>query len=91
MAAAPVTVESLMEDVANALPNVSRQRGSSIREVCLTRYEDGSWSVLAGGHPAVHLGEWGGDFEGHGETAEAALAACLQDIKSAAGQGARDR
>jgi len=76
-----VSVESLMEDLANVLPVVSRkQGGSTIREVCLTRYEDGSWSVMAGGHAAVHLGEWGGDFEGHGATAEAALADCLKNI-----------
>jgi len=75
-----VSVESLMEDLANVLPVVSRRVGSTIREVCLTRYEDGSWSVMAGGHPAVHLGEWGGDFEGRGATAEAALADCLNNV-----------
>jgi len=70
-----------MEDLANVLPVVSRrQGGSTIREVCLTRYEDGSWTALAGGHSAVHIGEYGGEFEGHGETAEAALADCLKNV-----------
>jgi hypothetical protein len=76
-----VSVESLMEDLANVLPVVSRRKGgSTIREVCLTRYDDGSWSVMAGGHPAVHIGEWGGDFDGSGATAEAALADCLNNV-----------
>lgn len=50
-----------------------------IREVCLTLNSDGTWTVLAGGHPHVHIGEYGGDFDGSGATPEIALAACMHN------------
>lgn len=78
-----MTVENLMESIVAALPETSRGGSKTIREVCLLfSLYDGGWSTLAGGHPSVHIGEWGGDFQGEGETAEAALAACLEAVKT---------
>jgi hypothetical protein len=68
-------------DLAAALPELSRYGLPTIREACLTYREDGTWEVLAGGHSHVSLGEWGGDYQGHGSTAEEALAACLKAIE----------
>lgn len=78
-------IEELMQDIATALPGKSRQDRATVREVCLTFDQDsGAWRVIAGGHPSVHIGEWGGDFEGEGETAETALKACMDNIQRAA-------
>lgn len=71
-----------LQRLQSALPEKSRMGRKTIREVCLTLNEDGTWRVLAGGHPSVHIGEWGGDFDGDGQSAEDAIAACLKDIKS---------
>ena len=75
-----MTVESLMESITTALPETSRSGRKTIREVCLT-YDQEEWHAIGGGHPSVHIGEWGGDYEGDGTTAEAALMACLNSIK----------
>lgn len=75
-------IESLMEIIASALSETSRRGGKTVREVCLT-YDQKDWIAIAGGHPAVHIGEWGGDYEGEGETAEAALMALLNNVKTA--------
>lgn len=72
-----MSIESLMVELAHALPERS-SRGQTLRQVCLTLYEDGSWCALAGGHAAVHIGEWGGDFSADGATAEEAIRACIQ-------------
>lgn len=72
--------EELMT-LAAALPDKPGKR--AVREVCLTLCEDGTWGVMAGGHPAVHIGEWGGDFQGDGATPEEAIAACLASINAA--------
>jgi hypothetical protein len=79
----PVSIEAMMENIVSALPEMSRTRHATVREVCLT-YDQERWYAIAGGHPAVHIGEWGGDFEADGETAEEALAALLKSIKSGA-------
>jgi hypothetical protein len=75
-----MSVESLMGSIVSALPDTSRSGHKTIREVCLS-FDQDRWYALAGGHPAVHIGEWGGDFEGEGETAEIALTACLESIR----------
>ncbi len=75
-------IEKLMEELAAALPDIAPDGlDYTIRDVALHRDHDGSWFAMAGGHPAVDLGEWCGDFYAHGETADAALAACLENIK----------
>jgi hypothetical protein len=74
-------LDRLMEDIASALPESASHGRQTVREVCLTYYGDGRWTAIAGGHPSVHIGEWGGDFEGSGDTAEDALVACLKNIK----------
>jgi hypothetical protein len=78
-----MSIQHLMEDIIAALPVESKWlRCKTIREVCLT-YSNEEWSVMAGGHPAVNLGEWNGDFQGEGETAEEALINCLHRIRNA--------
>ncbi|TFW56249.1 hypothetical protein CT676_35925 [Bradyrhizobium sp. MOS001] len=77
-----MSIDRLMEAIATALPETTRRGRRTVREVCLT-YDQESWRAIAGGHPAVHIGEWGGDFKGEGETAEAALTALMNGIKSA--------
>ena len=74
-------IEALMITIAETLPHNSKCGRPTIREISLTLDQRGKWEVMAGGHPAVHIGEWGGDFSGCGETAEAALASCLKAIK----------
>ena len=71
-----------MQEIARSLPENSRHGRKTIREVCITLDDDtGIWRVLAGGHNAVHIGEWGGDFEGEGQTPEEAFTACLKCIQ----------
>lgn len=77
-----MSIEQRLQDLLSALPENSRLGRKTVREVCLTLDDDGSWRVLAGGHSAVHIGEWGGDFSGDGSSAEDAIANCLADIKS---------
>lgn len=77
-----MSIEQRLQDILSALPEKCRMGRKTIREVCLTLDGSGSWSVLAGGHPSVHIGEWGGDFQGDGHSAEDAIANCLKDIKS---------
>ncbi len=77
-----MSVERLLQELLWALPEQSRLGRKTVREVCLTVDDGGNWKVLAGGHPSVHIGEWGGDFEGDGRTAEAAIDSCMKDIKS---------
>lgn len=77
-----MSIEQGLRDLISALPESSRLSRKTVREVCLTLYDDGTWEALAGGHSAVHIGEWGGDFKGDGNTAEEAIAACIEDIKS---------
>ncbi len=75
-------IEKLMKDIAAALPHLSPGgHDYTRRDVALHCYEDGSWLAMAGGHPAVDLGEWCGDFYARADTADAALAACLENIK----------
>lgn len=74
-------INCLMRMIADALPDISRQGQKTIREVSLCYLRDGEWQVLAGGHYAVALGEWGGDFSSWGVTAEDALEICLRSIK----------
>lgn len=77
-------IKSLMEEIAAALPHTSCQGRKTLREVCLTfNYIRNHWDVIAGGHPAVHIGEYGGDFQGEGDTAEEALIDCLHKIRNA--------
>lgn len=71
-----MTIAKMMSDLASALPE------GAIREVSLTLYEDGGWHVAAGGHPAVALGEWQGDFYAQGKTPEDAISACMNAIQS---------
>lgn len=73
-------IESLMEAIREALPETSRWGRKTIREVCLS-FDGDHWSVLAGGHPSVHIGEWGGDFNAWGNTAIDALNICLRHVK----------
>jgi len=74
----------LLEDLQKRLPDVCFGRDARcVREVCLTRHDDGSWRALAGGHSHVHIGEWGGDYSGEGDTAEQAIAACLEEMSAA--------
>ena len=73
-------IEALMRMIADALPATSRRGGKTIREVCLT-FDGTEWQVMAGGHPAVHIGEWGGDYYSWGVTAEDALTICLRSIR----------
>ena len=76
-------IDQLMKDIAAALPKVQPSGyGYTIRDVALHYYEDGHWEAMAGGHGAVDLGEWCGDFSAHGESAETTLAACLEKIKN---------
>lgn len=77
-----MTIEFLMKDIVEALPEHSKRlRVKTIREVCLTLDNGKQWQVMAGGHSAVHIGEWGGDYSSWGNTAEDALATCLRYIK----------
>lgn len=68
-----MSISDELAALAAAIPDRSPQ---TVREVCLTLNQDGTWTVLAGGHPAVHIGEWGGDFHAEGATPEEAVAAC---------------
>lgn len=74
-------ISCLMCMIADALPDISRQGRKTIREVSLCYLGEGEWQVLAGGHPAVAIGEWGGDFNSWGVTAEDALEICLRSVK----------
>ncbi len=73
----------LLKNIAAALPEITSRGNKTIREACLTLHEDGSWSVMAGGHLAVHIGEWGGDFSGEGNTSENAIENCMKNIQFA--------
>jgi hypothetical protein len=65
-------IEQAMVNLANALPETSRAlRSKTKREVSLTFY-----------HYAVALGEWGGDFDGEGNTPKAAIDKCLLKIEA---------
>ena len=77
-----MSIEQRLQDLLWALPENSRLGRKTVREVCLTIDDSGVWRVLAGGHPSVHIGEWGGDFNGEGNSAEDAIASCLTDIRS---------
>ncbi len=57
---------------------------TSIREAALFLNQGGGWECLAGGHHAVSLGEWAGDFAGVGENAGLAIDACMTAILTAA-------
>ena len=74
-------LEKLIHDLAEALPHISRQGHLTIREVALFRFPNNEWIALAGGHSAVMLGEWGGDFAGLGKTPEEAIAICMAEVK----------
>ena len=76
-----MSIEHRLQDLISALPEHNRLGRKTVREVCLT-LSCGVWTVLAGGHNAVHIGEWGGDFQGEGSSAEDAIAACMADVKS---------
>ncbi len=73
-------IDNLMQQIALALPEISQRGAQTIREVCLV-YDGTEWQVLAGGHSAVHIGEWGGDFNSWGVSAVDALQICLRNIK----------
>lgn len=77
-----MSVEQNLRALLSALPENSRMGRKTVKEVCLTLDDEGTWRVLAGGHSAVHIGEWGGDFQGEGPSPEHAIADCLKDIKS---------
>lgn len=77
-----MSLEQRLQDLLAELPEMSRFGRRTVREVCLNLDGDGFWRVLAGGHPSVDLGEWGGDFSGGGQSAEDAIADCLRDINS---------
>jgi hypothetical protein len=69
-------LEVRLAAIADSLPD------GSIREVALIRLASGEWRVLAGGHYAVSLGEWEGDFSSeYRPTIEQALAECESKIK----------
>lgn len=70
------------EKIANMLP-ANKYARRTVRDVCLTRDEDGQWKVLAGGHHAVHIGEHGGDYSGEGATPEEAIIECQHSIQTA--------
>ncbi len=76
-----MTIDRMIEDLASLLPAMTTRGTKTVREVCLLRYEGGGWNVKAGGHRSVHIGEWGGDFQGDGDTAEAAIADCAKNIR----------
>lgn len=81
-------IASRMKAISESLPERKGYVRGYPRDVCLTYdafREVPSWSVLAGGHPAVHVGEWGGDFQGEGATAEEALTACENAIGNHSG------
>jgi hypothetical protein len=73
-------IEDLITEIAVMLPPISRRGMNTIREVSITYFPDGTWQVMAGGHPAVAIGEWGGDFSSDGNSAEEALLNCKQSI-----------
>jgi hypothetical protein len=74
-------IDTLMLQIASALPETSSIRGNkTIRDVAL--HYSGEWHVMAGGHSAVDLGEWGGDFDAWGSTALDALHNCLEKVKA---------
>lgn len=77
-----MSIERRLQDLLSALPENSRMGRKTVKEVCLTLDDSGHWSALAGGHPSVHIGEWGGDFKGDAHSAEDAIAVCIDDIKS---------
>lgn len=77
-------IASRMRAIADALPSKSEFKRGPMRDVCLTLDSDGTWSVMAGGHPAVHIGEWGGDYSGSALTPEGALA-IIEDILKISG------
>jgi len=77
-----MSIEQRLQDLLSALPEQSRLGRKTVREVCLTLDDNGLWQVLAGGHSSVHIGEWGGDYSGAGQSAEDAIASCILDIKS---------
>jgi hypothetical protein len=73
-----MSIASQLAELVAALP------AGAVREACLTLNEDCTWTALAGGHRAVHIGEWGGDFDGEGVTPEDAIAACKAAIAAKA-------
>ena len=75
-----MAIDTRMAELAASLPEQSGRGRRTIREICLTRYDDGTWRVMAGGHSSVHIGEWGGDFSADGTTAYEAIANCEQQI-----------
>lgn len=75
-------IEYQLEALAAALPEKSRRGKDTVREVGLVRYDDGTWRAMAGGHPSVSIGEWGGDFTHDAESAEDAIAGCLLRIQN---------
>lgn len=75
-------VASLMRQVIIALPETNRRGNPTVREVSLG-YNGSEWQVMAGGHSAVAMGEYGGDFNCWGTTAEDALNICLRHIAKA--------
>jgi len=77
-----MSIEQSLQNLISALPENSLLGRKTVREACLTLNSCGTWTALAGGHYAVHIGEWGGDFQGEGQSAEDAIAACREDINS---------
>lgn len=75
-----MSLELELQSLVACLPPLDRTGRRTVREACVTLNEDGSWSVLAGGHYAVHIGEWGGDFDGDGGSITEAIAACRTSI-----------
>ena len=77
-----MTIDQMMADIALALPDKRRSSAATVHEVSITRYEDGSWHAMAGGHPSVSIGEYGGDYDSDGHTPEDALSNLMAQIKS---------
>jgi hypothetical protein len=76
-----MSIEQMMIGLAASLPENSKPfRSKTIREVSLSFLGEGKWHVMAGGHHAVALGEWRGDFYAHGSSAEEAINNCLKEI-----------
>lgn len=74
-------IAETMTKIAVALPDRPRGLARMVRDVCLTVDENGLWTALAGGHPSVHIGEFGGEYEGWGHTAEEALELLAKHVR----------
>jgi len=76
-----MSIEMLMRMIKQELPDITKRGDTTIRAVALF-LDDTEWRVMAGGHYAVDLGEYNGDYSSQGETAAQALERCLMLIRN---------